>query len=71
MISDRSKLLYINKQTIGQYLWSLIEADSHTSLKQRTFYRQDYMDEFDKIWETQAKFHKELTPTLNTRLETR
>ena len=27
-------------------------------------YRLDYLDEFERIWETQAKFHKELTPEL-------
>ncbi len=28
------------------------------------FYRQDYLDEFETIWETQAQYHKELTPQL-------
>ncbi len=27
-------------------------------------YRQDYLDEFDRIWEKQAEFHKELTAEL-------
>ena len=63
-ISDRSKELYFNHQTIGQYIIGHIDADPHYSLKNKTFYRQDYLDEFDLIWETQAQYHKELTPEL-------
>lgn len=63
-ISDRSKKLYFNRQTVGQYLLSLIEKDSRISLKNLVFYRQDYLDEFNTIWETQSKFHKELTQDL-------
>lgn len=63
-ISDRSKQLYLNHITIGQLLWQKICKNSSDSLKNTVFYRQDYMDEFDKIWETQAKYHKELTPEL-------
>lgn len=60
-ISDRSKQLYFNRQTVGQYLWSLLQKDPNTSLRNRVFYRQDYLDEFDKIWEIQASYHPELT----------
>ncbi len=60
-ISDRSKELYFNKQTVGQYLMAQLDRDSHARLKNQVFYRQDYLDEFNTIWETQAKFHKELT----------
>ena len=63
-ISDRSKTLYIEKQTVGQYLWNLIQKNKHTSLKNKVFYRQDYLDEFEQIWETQARFHEILSPTL-------
>ena len=63
-ISDRSKELYFNKQTIGQYLWASLKENPHVSVKNQPFYRQDYIDEFEKIWETQASFHKELTPEL-------
>lgn len=63
-ISDRSKELYFNNLTVGQYqMGKLVENPNH-SLKNQVFYRQDYLDEFEKIWETQAKFHKELTPEL-------
>lgn len=63
-ISDRSKELYFGQQTVGQYLKSQLDKNPNTSLKNQVFYRQDYKDEFEKIWETQAKYHKELTPEL-------
>lgn len=60
-ISDRSKELYFNKQTVGEYLYQQLQKNPHTRLKNQVFYRQDYLDEFEKIWETQAHYHKELT----------
>lgn len=63
-ISDRSKKLYFNRQTVGQYLMELLDKNPHNSLKNIVFYRQDYLDEFERIWETQAGFHPELTPQL-------
>lgn len=60
-ISDRSKELYFNKQTVGQYLMAQLDINPHTKLKNQVFYRQDYIDEFEKIWEIQAKFHPNLT----------
>jgi CRISPR-associated endonuclease Csn1 len=63
-ISDRSKELYFNKITVGQYLYNKIKEDQHTSIKNQVFYRQDYLDEYEKIWETQAKYHPILTNEL-------
>ena len=63
-ISDRSKELYFNHQTVGQYLMSQLDKNPNYSLKNQVFYRQDYLNEFEVIWETQAKYHKELTPEL-------
>ncbi|WP_426278400.1 type II CRISPR RNA-guided endonuclease Cas9 [Chryseobacterium sp. S-02] len=63
-ISDRSKELYFNNQTVGEYLYNQLKINPHTKLKNQVFYRQDYLDEFEKIWETQAKYHKELTKEL-------
>ncbi|MDY3529463.1 type II CRISPR RNA-guided endonuclease Cas9 [Riemerella anatipestifer] len=63
-ISDRSKELYFNKETVGENLWKQIQKNPHTSLKNQVFYRQDYLDEFEQIWETQAKFHPQLTTAL-------
>lgn len=67
-ISDRSKELYFNKQTVGQYLYHQLKVNPHTRLKNQVFYRQDYFDEFETIWQTQAKFHKELTEELKTEI---
>ena len=63
-ISDRSKELYFNNLTVGQYLAQKVSEDSHFSLKNIVFYRQDYMDEFERIWSVQAKYHPELTDEL-------
>jgi len=67
-ISDRSKELYFNKQTVGQYLMAQLDENQHTSLTNQVFYRQDYLDEFNTLWETQAKFHKELTNELKEKI---
>lgn len=63
-ISDRSKELFFNKKTVGQYLYEQIAKDPHTRLKNQVFYRQDYLDEFNAIWTEQTKHHKELTNEL-------
>ena len=67
-ISDRSKELYFNKETVGQYLMRQLDENPHTRLKNQVFYRQDYLDEFNTIWEIQAKFHKELTDELKAEI---
>jgi CRISPR-associated endonuclease Csn1 len=59
-ISDRSKELYFNNQTIGQYLYAQLKENKHNRLKGQVFYRQDYQDEFEKIWEVQAENRKEV-----------
>lgn len=63
-ISDRSKELFFNRQTVGQYQMAELDKNPNYSLTNQVFYRQDYLNEFETIWETQAKFHPELTPEL-------
>ncbi|MEE6186352.1 type II CRISPR RNA-guided endonuclease Cas9 [Niabella digestorum] len=63
-ISDRSKELFFNKLTVGQYLYNQLLQNRHIRLKNQVFYRQDYMDEFEAIWEEQRKHHPELTDKL-------
>ncbi|CAA9202951.1 CRISPR-associated endonuclease Cas9 [Flavobacterium bizetiae] len=65
-ISDRSKELYFNQETIGQFQYKQLKKDPHAKLKNQVFYRQDYLDEFEKIWETQRQFHSELNDLLKT-----
>lgn len=60
-ISDRSKELYFQNLTVGQYQMKLLDENPNVSLKNMVFYRQDYLDEFERIWEKQAQFHPELT----------
>lgn len=67
-ISDRSKSLYFKKQTVGQYLMESINKNPNASLKNIVFYRQDYLDEFERIWETQAHFHNVLTQELKHKI---
>lgn len=63
-ISDRSKELYFNNQTVGQYLFDQIKENPHTRLRGQVFYRKDYENEFDAIWEIQSKYHQEFTEEL-------
>lgn len=63
-ISDRSKELFFNHMTVGQWLVAKLDENPNFSLKNQVFYRQDYLDEFETIWEMQARFHPELTPDL-------
>ena len=65
-ISDRSKELYFNQETVGQFQHKQLQKNAHAKLKNQVFYRQDYLDEFEKIWETQAKFHPELNEKLKS-----
>jgi CRISPR-associated protein Cas9/Csn1, subtype II/NMEMI len=67
-ISDRSKELYFNKQTVGQYQMAELDKNPNYSLRNQVFYRQDYLDEFETIWETQARYHKELTQSLKNEI---
>ena len=67
-LSDRSKVLYFNQKTVGEYLYEQIRTNPHTNLKNQIFYRQDYLDEFERIWEVQSKFHPELTPELKVEI---
>src|SRR5690606_32558021 len=67
-ISDRSKELYFNRETVGENLFKQIKINRHARLKGQVFYRQDYLDEFEKIWETQKQFYPELTDELKTEI---
>src|SRR5690606_22225494 len=67
-ISDRSKKLFFNDLTVGQYLYNQLKLDQHASLKNQVFYRQDYIDEFDAIWKEQAKHYPELTSNIKEQL---
>ncbi len=67
-ISDRSKELYFNKITVGQYLYEYLLKFPDQGLRNKVFYRQDYMDEFEAIWENQAKYHAVLTNSLKQQM---
>ena len=62
-ISDRSKILYFENITVGQFQYNQIMNNNHYPLKGQIFYRQDYINEFNKIWENQAKYYPEILTT--------
>lgn len=68
-ISDRSKELYFKNLTVGQWQWQQLEANPHHSLKNQVFFRQDYIDEFDRIWSVQTGYHPELTNELKKHIK--
>ena len=63
-MSDRSKELYFKKETVGQFFMRKLSENPHYSLANKVFYRQDYLDEFERIWENQTNYHTQLTPQL-------
>lgn len=66
-ISDRSKQLIFSNQTIGQFVFEELQKNRHYSTANQVFYRQDYINEFEKIWSTQSQFYN-LSNTLKTKL---
>lgn len=68
-ISDRSKALYFNNETVGQYLYRLLKDSPNKSIKNHVFYRQDYINEFNAIWKQQAKHYPELTDEFKRQLK--
>ncbi len=65
-IGDRSKSLYFSGLTVGQYQYECLAKNPHHSLKNEVFYRQDYLDEFERIWSVQASHHDKLTEKLKS-----
>lgn len=61
-ISDRNKELYFGGLTVGQYMMKSLDEDPNRPLRNMVFYRRDYLDEFERIWETQAAANPLLTP---------
>ncbi|MDR0972263.1 MAG: type II CRISPR RNA-guided endonuclease Cas9 [Bacteroidales bacterium] len=58
-IYDNSKELLLNNLTIGQYLVLSLKENTLQSLKDKMFFRQDYINEFNILWNKQAEFYKE------------
>lgn len=69
-ISDRSKELYFKGWTVGEYMLHSINNNRHTPLKNQVFYRSDYADEFETIWNTQHQYHPDvLTAELKAKVK--
>lgn len=67
-ISDRSKQIYFEGKTVGQYQYQQLKIDKHIPLKNQVFYRSDYINEFEKIWDEQSKHYPELTNQLKEKI---
>ncbi|MFV0484011.1 MAG: type II CRISPR RNA-guided endonuclease Cas9 [Bacteroidales bacterium] len=69
-ISDRSKVIHFENKTVGEWKYDILSKDKNTSLRNRIFYRQDYLDEFDKIWSCQSQFYPNiLSPELKNEVK--
>lgn len=69
-ISDRGKELYFKQLTIGQYLYQQLKENPNAKTRGQVFYRQDYTNEFNVIWDKQAEFYPELTTHLKNKVGT-
>jgi len=67
-ITERSQVLLERDLTVGQYLYEMLNQHPLKGIKNQTFYRKDYEDEFERIWSCQMKFHKELTKKLKKQI---
>ncbi len=63
-ISNRSKELSFNNQTVGQYQYKKLLENAHESQRNMVFMRADYEHEFDQIWGIQKQYYPLLTEAL-------
>ena len=58
----------LNGRTIGQKLYSELKESENVFdvlLRERTYQRNSYIEEFDRIWDEQKKYHSILTGGIN------
>lgn len=67
-LSSNMQILEERNQTIGQYLFEELSKTPSFSSKNKTFSRSGHIDEFERIWETQAKYHSALTEDLKNEI---
>lgn len=70
-IIGRSKILTDKHLTVGQYLMEMLNEHPLKGIKNQIFYRQDYEDEFERIWKKQIQYHPELTRHLKKEIKNR
>ena len=70
-ITERSQVLVEKDITVGQYLYDMLMAHPLKGIKNETFYRKDYEEEFERIWSCQMKYHKVLTKKLKKQIRDR
>lgn len=67
-ISDRSKELFFQNITVGEYIIQALDNNPNFSIKNKTFFRKDYLDEFNRIWDTQSVFYPALSQELRKKI---
>lgn len=56
-INDRFSEIHTQQKTIGQYFFTELSDNPHFRVKEKVFPRKAYIEEFQKIWDTQALFY--------------
>lgn len=69
VVKGRHAMLKEAGQTIGQHFFQALSANRFCQVKNQVFPREAYIEEFEAIFETQQKFHPELTPALINKLK--
>lgn len=64
-MKDRKDLLEREHITIGQYFYTRLKENCHFRVKQNVFPRECYINEFNKIWDTQQKYYPEVLTEQN------
>lgn len=66
-ISDRSKTLFFEGKTVGQWRLEKI-SEGLENTRNQVFYRQDYIDEFNRIWDCQSQYYPKVLSPNNKQL---
>jgi CRISPR-associated endonuclease Csn1 len=65
LINDREEALKVEGVTIGQHFYNQLLSNDKIRIKENIFLRATYMDEFDRIWETQQQYYPEVLTEAN------
>ena len=64
-VNNRYKTIKGLGQTIGQYFYNQLLNDKHYRTKEQVFPRAAYVEEFEAIWDTQAKYYPAILVEMN------
>ncbi|MBP6976824.1 MAG: type II CRISPR RNA-guided endonuclease Cas9 [Bacteroidales bacterium] len=60
LIADREAIIRHENLTIGQFFYRELQKDPHFRVKENIFTRKSYIDEFNKIWDTQSQYYPDI-----------